>query len=77
MPHIYQERLALNLMMMFCYGTRFSSIEDPLLDQILKDASTIARYDSQTEHVRSKIQRCSCFTVSGQRVLMLKILFPI
>lgn len=43
-PHIYQKRLALNVMMMFCYGTRFESIEDPLLLGILSDANTIARY---------------------------------
>lgn len=43
MPHIYQKRLALNIMTMFCYGTRFSSVTDPLLHQILEDASTIAR----------------------------------
>lgn len=43
MPHIYQKRLALNLMMMFCYGTRFTTVSDPLLLQILSDASTIAR----------------------------------
>jgi phenylacetate 2-hydroxylase len=43
MPHIYQQRLALNVMMTFCYGTRFSTTTDPLLLQILEDASTIAR----------------------------------
>jgi phenylacetate 2-hydroxylase len=43
MPHVYLKRLALNVMMMFCYGTRFSSVTDPLLLQILSDASTIAR----------------------------------
>jgi phenylacetate 2-hydroxylase len=43
MPHIYQQRLSLNVMMMFCYGTRFSSLTDPLLLQILSDATTIAR----------------------------------
>lgn len=43
MPHIYQKRLALNLMTMFCYGTRFSTTTDPMLLQILSDASTIAR----------------------------------
>lgn len=42
-PHIYQKRLALNVMMMFCYGTRFASVTDPLFLQILSDASTIAR----------------------------------
>ncbi|XRM44943.1 hypothetical protein ABZX51_008046 [Aspergillus tubingensis] len=45
-PHIYQKRLALNIMMMFCYGTRFKSITDPLLLQILEDASTIASFRS-------------------------------
>ncbi|GFN12446.1 hypothetical protein AtubIFM56815_010683 [Aspergillus tubingensis] len=45
-PHIYQKRLALNIMMMFCYGTRFESITDPLLLQILEDASTIASFRS-------------------------------
>lgn len=44
MPHIYQKRVALNMMTMFCYGTRFSSVTNPLLLQILSDASTIARY---------------------------------
>ena len=43
LPHIYQKRLALNLMTMFCYGTRFPTVNDPLLGQILSDANTIAR----------------------------------
>lgn len=43
-PHVYQQRLALNTMTTFCYGTRFSSVADPLLLRILEDASTIARW---------------------------------
>lgn len=43
MPHVYQKRLALNMMIMFCYGTRFSSVKNPMLLQILKDAQTVAR----------------------------------
>jgi len=43
MPHIYLKRLALNMMSMFCYGTRFTSVRDPLLLQILQDAQTVAR----------------------------------
>lgn len=43
MSHVYQKRLSLNLMMMLCYGTRFNSVEDPMLLQILEDAKTIAR----------------------------------
>lgn len=42
-PHVYQKRLALNVMMMFCYGRRFAEIDDPLLLQILADASIISR----------------------------------
>lgn len=45
-PHVYQKRLALNLMLTFCYGTRITTINDPLLLQILRDATTIARYIS-------------------------------
>lgn len=44
MPHDYLKRLALNTMTMFCYGTRFDSVKDPMLQQILSDANTIARY---------------------------------
>lgn len=44
MSHIYQKRVALNIMTMFCYETRFSSVTDPMLHQILSDASTISRY---------------------------------
>ncbi|KAL5341626.1 cytochrome P450 [Aspergillus crustosus] len=45
-PHIYLKRLSLNIMMMFCYGTRFSSVRDPLLLRILRDAQTIASFRS-------------------------------
>ncbi|KAL4941879.1 hypothetical protein BDV06DRAFT_235767 [Aspergillus oleicola] len=46
MPHIYLKRLALNIMMTFCYGTRFGSVTDPLLLRILQDAQTIASFRS-------------------------------
>ncbi|KAE9578365.1 Phenylacetate 2-hydroxylase [Colletotrichum fructicola] len=46
MPHVYQKRLSLNLMMMLCYGTRFNSVQDPMLLQILEDAKTIASFRS-------------------------------
>ncbi|RSM09121.1 hypothetical protein CEP52_004298 [Fusarium oligoseptatum] len=46
LPHVYQKRLALNLMIMFCYGTRFNSVQDPMLLQILRDAKTIASFRS-------------------------------
>ena len=42
-PHIYQKRLSLNIMMMFCYANRFANINDGLLRNILDDASVISR----------------------------------
>jgi phenylacetate 2-hydroxylase len=44
MPHMYQKMLALNIVLMFCYGRRFSDVNDPLLLGILSDASIISRY---------------------------------
>lgn len=43
-PHIYQKRLALNVVLMFCYGRRFEDIADPLLHRILRDAKIISRF---------------------------------
>jgi phenylacetate 2-hydroxylase len=43
MPHVYQKRVSLNITSMFCYRTRFTSVSDPMLLQILEDATTIAR----------------------------------
>lgn len=42
-PHIFQKRLALNVVLMFCYGRRFEDIADPLLLGILSDAKVISR----------------------------------
>lgn len=42
-PHIYQKRLALNIVLMFSYGRRFEDIADPLLHRILGDAKIISR----------------------------------
>ncbi|KAH8664249.1 cytochrome P450 [Xylariales sp. PMI_506] len=55
MPHVYLKRLALNVMMMFCYGTRFSSVTNPLLLQILKDATTIASFRSTNSNAQDFI----------------------
>ena len=45
-PHMYKKRVSLNIMTMFCYGTRFSSVDNPMMAQILLDASTIASFRS-------------------------------
>lgn len=42
-PHIFQKRLALNIVLMFCYGRRFEDVADPLLLGILSDAKVISR----------------------------------
>ena len=44
-PHIHVKRLALNSMMMFGYGARFTSTKDPLFHRIISDAKVISRYD--------------------------------
>lgn len=73
-PHIYQKRLALNIILTFCYGTRFADIDDPLLLGILSDAKTIARLDSlQFDHV----YRTDCEIVAFvQLIRITRISFP-
>ncbi|KAM5343721.1 hypothetical protein ACJ41O_012258 [Fusarium nematophilum] len=54
-PHLYQKRLALNIMIMFCYGSRFTSIKDPMLLQILRDAKIIASFRSTNSNAQDFI----------------------
>ncbi|KAL1873952.1 hypothetical protein Daus18300_003825 [Diaporthe australafricana] len=54
-PHIYQKRLALNVVLMFCYGRRFEDIADPLLLGILGDAKVISRYGFFRDEQRATI----------------------
>ncbi|KXT18666.1 hypothetical protein AC579_2666 [Pseudocercospora musae] len=44
--HLDQKKLALNVILMFCYGKRFEGIHDPLFNQILSDAATISTFRS-------------------------------
>ncbi|KAL3471648.1 cytochrome P450 [Aspergillus californicus] len=60
-PHLYLKRLALNIMMMFCYGTRFSSVTDPLLTRILDDAQTIASFRSTNSNPQDFIPHLRYF----------------
>ncbi|KAJ5570332.1 cytochrome P450 [Penicillium hispanicum] len=73
MPHIYQKRLALNVMMMFCYGTRFSSIADPLLLQILSDASTIASFRSTNSNAQDFIPHLRYLASSRRTTTALEV----
>lgn len=61
-PHVYQKRQALNFMVMLCYGTRFTSVQDIRLLRILADAKIIASIRSTNSnpqdfipHLRYKI----------------------
>ncbi|GKZ30915.1 hypothetical protein AbraIFM66950_010652 [Aspergillus brasiliensis] len=73
MPHIYQKRLALNIMMMFCYGTRFESITDPLLLQILTDASTIASFRSTNSNPQDFIPHLRYWKKQGRTSTALEV----
>ncbi|GKZ72751.1 hypothetical protein AnigIFM60653_011876 [Aspergillus niger] len=72
-PHIYQKRLALNIMMMFCYGTRFESITDPLLLQILEDASTIASFRSTNSNPQDFIPYLRYWKKEGRTATALEV----
>ncbi|PYH93380.1 cytochrome P450 [Aspergillus ellipticus CBS 707.79] len=73
MPHFYQKRVALNVMMMFCYGTRFSSITDLLLLQILEDASTIASFRSTNSNPQDFIPHLRYFGKGGRTATALEV----
>ncbi|KAJ9150922.1 Amino acid permease [Pleurostoma richardsiae] len=55
MPHIYQKRLSLNIVLMFCYGRRFEDIHDPLLHNILNDASIISSFRSTNSNAQDYV----------------------
>lgn len=61
MPHVYQKRLALNIVMMFCYRKRFENIDDPMLVQILNDASVISSFRSTNSNLQDYIPHLRLF----------------
>ncbi|KAK3047444.1 hypothetical protein LTR09_011192 [Extremus antarcticus] len=65
-PQIYLQRLALNVMTMFCYGTRFNSVDDPTLLQILTDAKTIASFRSTNSNAQDFIPHLR-YTTNNKR----------
>ncbi|KIV78237.1 hypothetical protein PV11_09973 [Exophiala sideris] len=72
MPHVYQKRLSLNLMMMFCYGKRFATVTDPLLLQILSDANTISSFRSTNSNPQDFIPHLR-YTVANKRTETAKV----
>ncbi|KAL3446366.1 cytochrome P450 [Aspergillus insuetus] len=73
MPHIYLKRLALNMMMMFCYGTRFTSVKDPLLLQILQDAQTVASFRSTNSNPQDFIPHLRYLGKRGRTTTALEV----
>lgn len=61
MPHVFQKRLALNIVMMFCYGKRFEDIANPMLVQILSDASVISSFRSTNSNLQDYIPHLRLF----------------
>lgn len=59
-PHIYQKRLALNVVLMFCYERRFEDIADPLMSGILADAKVISRHVYSRQALRNSIANLNC-----------------
>ncbi|KAL4907793.1 hypothetical protein BDW74DRAFT_166430 [Aspergillus multicolor] len=72
-PHVYLKRLALNLMMQFCYGTRFASVQDPLLLQILSDAQQIASFRSTNSNPQDFIPYLRYFGKRDRTTTALKV----
>ncbi|KUI72000.1 Phenylacetate 2-hydroxylase [Cytospora mali] len=54
-PHIYQKRLALNVVLMFCYERRFEDIADPLMKGILADTKVISSFRSTNSNAQDYI----------------------
>lgn len=49
-PRLFFQRMALNITLMICYGTRFADIRDPMLLNMLNAAETVSTY----------VKTCAC-----------------
>ncbi|KAL4945820.1 hypothetical protein BDV06DRAFT_229721 [Aspergillus oleicola] len=54
-PRIFFQRLALNLTLMWCYGTRIGSVEDPLLHEILRIAHSVSSFRSTNNNIQDYV----------------------
>ncbi|KAL4875352.1 cytochrome P450 [Aspergillus karnatakaensis] len=54
-PRIYFQRQALNLTLMWCYGTRIASEEDPLLHKILRVAHSVSSFRSTNNNIQDYV----------------------
>ncbi|KAL4790834.1 cytochrome P450 [Aspergillus venezuelensis] len=51
-PRIYFQRLALNLTLIWCCGTRIESVQDPLLHEILRVAHSVSSFRSTNKNIQ-------------------------
>ncbi|CAH0051154.1 unnamed protein product [Clonostachys solani] len=72
-PHVYLKRLALNMMLKFCYGTRMNSVANPLLLQILEDATTIASFRSTNSNPQDFIPHLRYLAKSDRTATALEV----
>ncbi|KAL5342332.1 cytochrome P450 [Aspergillus crustosus] len=54
-PRIFFQRLALNFTLMWCYGTRIASAEDPLLHKILHVAHSVSSFRSTNNNIQDYV----------------------
>ncbi|KAL4809423.1 cytochrome P450 [Aspergillus unguis] len=54
-PRIFFQRLALNLTLVWCYGTRIEGVEDPLLHEILRVAHSVSSFRSTNNNIQDYV----------------------
>ncbi|KAL4964520.1 cytochrome P450 [Aspergillus stella-maris] len=54
-PRIYFQRLALNLTLLWCYGTRIEGVDDPLLHEILRVAHSVSSFRSTNNNIQDYV----------------------
>ncbi|EXJ91444.1 hypothetical protein A1O1_04556 [Capronia coronata CBS 617.96] len=54
-PRLHFERMALNLTLMMCYSTRFESLQDPMLHELLEIATSVSTFRSTNNNVQDYV----------------------
>ncbi|KAL4956731.1 cytochrome P450 [Aspergillus filifer] len=71
-PRIYFQRLALNLTLVWCYGTRVESVEDPLLHETLRVAHSVSSFRSTNNNIQDYVPFYRYLPASERRKLAMK-----
>ncbi|KAL2822238.1 cytochrome P450 [Aspergillus cavernicola] len=66
-PRIFFQREALNLTLMWCYGTRMASAEDPLLHRILHVAHSVSSFRSTNNNIQDYVPLYRYLPASSER----------